>query len=78
MFIKNSNVVKCRETKWPFLSKNIENRLCTQAMLKTEDFFELTVPVKKKSQFLYIGTKCCYAFFGNSYLLFQPVVFFRF
>ena len=48
MFIKNSNVIKCRETKWQFLSKNIENRLCTQAMLKTENFFQLTVPVKKK------------------------------
>ena len=47
MFIKNSNVIKCRETKWQFLSKNIENRLCTQAMLKTENFFQLTVPVKK-------------------------------
>ena len=48
MFIKNSNVIKCRETKWQFLSKNIENRLCTQAMLKTENVFKLTVPVKKK------------------------------
>ena len=33
MFIKNSNVVKCRETKRQFLYENIENSLCTQAIL---------------------------------------------
>ena len=70
MFIKNSNVIKCTETKWQFLSENIENRLCTQAILKTENFFKLIVLVKKKSKFFYIGTKCCYAFFGNTCLLF--------
>ena len=34
MFIKNSNVVKCSETKRQFLYENIENSLCTQAILK--------------------------------------------
>ena len=47
MFNKNSHVIKCRETKWQFLSKNIENHLCTQAMLKTENCFQLIVLVKK-------------------------------
>lgn len=79
MFIKNSNVIKCRETKWQFLSKNIENRLCTQAMLKTESFFQLTVPVKKKNHSSFISEQNAAMFsVGNSCLLFQPVVFFRF
>lgn len=38
MFIKNSNVFKRSETKRQFVSENIENSLCTQAILKT-DFF---------------------------------------
>lgn len=62
MFIKNSNVIKCREAKWQFLSNNIENRLCTQAMLKTENFFQLIVLVKKKSKFPYIGNLWKYLF----------------
>ena len=37
MFNKNSHVIKCGETKWQFLSKNIENRLCTQATSQTEN-----------------------------------------
>jgi len=55
MFIKNSNVIKCSETKWQFLSENIENRLCTQPLLKTENFFQLIVLVKKKNQSSFIS-----------------------
>ena len=45
MFIKNSNVFKCSKTKRQFLSENIENSLCTQAIFKT--VFFLIVLVKK-------------------------------
>ena len=77
MFIKNSNVFKCSETKRQFLSENIENSLCTQAILKT-DFFFLIVLVKKNQSSFISEQNAAMPSRENSCLLFQPIVFFRF
>ena len=52
MFIKNSNVFKCSETKRQFLSENIESSLCTQAILKTDFFFLIVLVKKNQSSFI--------------------------
>ena len=78
MFNKNSHVIKCTETKWQFLSKNIENHLCTQAMLKTENCFQLIVLVKKNQSSFISEQNAAMPSWENSCLLFQPIVFFRF
>ena len=76
MFIKNSNVFKCSETKRQFLSENIENSLCTQAILKT-DFFLIVLVKKNQSSFI-SEQNAAMPSWENSCLLFQPIVFFRF
>lgn len=52
MFIKNSNVFKRSETKRQFVSEDIENSLCTQAILKTGFFSNIVLVKKNQSSFI--------------------------